>query len=300
MRTQRKIINLYDDKNIFSIKHVISISNEEDLNQFWDYITCTQDSEHEVLNTFVSSFYNFALSYMDSDDAHFFEIILEENEDNFYFTLWNESISNLFEKYLSTTPTQFIYDGSRISIKLVKKDYDKKRQKQNLDDEIREQKLIKSVSQEQTIKCIEPYTFISADDLDELLSLNDDMQDIAYQIKTHGINEHQFIKLRSTFSLFSFTLRYYDEVSKIATTVNNFLNLLNTSKDNFLALDSIELELIYGFTGNLDRWLNTLFVRGGADLHFMDNSIQADYETILQIISPSVEEDFDLDDIFDF
>jgi len=81
LRTHKQTINLYDngDMNIFSIKHVISISAEEDLNQFWDYITSTQDSSHDSLHNFVSSFYNFALSYISSVNAHFFEIILEEN-----------------------------------------------------------------------------------------------------------------------------------------------------------------------------------------------------------------------------
>jgi len=41
--------------------------------------------------------------------------------------------------------------------------------------------------------------------------------------------------------------------------------------------------------------------KGGADLSFMNNSIKADYETISQIIAPTVcEENFDLDDIFNF
>jgi len=58
---------------------------------------------------------------------------------------------------------------------------------------------------------------------------------------------------------------------------------------------------VYGFIGNIDRWLNTLFIQGGADLSFMNNSIKADYETISQIIAPTAcEENFDLDDIFNF
>ncbi|MBL1243560.1 MAG: hypothetical protein COA39_004055 [Sulfurimonas sp.] len=58
---------------------------------------------------------------------------------------------------------------------------------------------------------------------------------------------------------------------------------------------------MYGFIGNIDRWLKTLFIQGGADLNFMNNSIKVDYKTILQIIAPTAcEENFDLDDIFDF
>ncbi|MDF1877066.1 hypothetical protein JHD47_04490 [Sulfurimonas sp. SAG-AH-194-L11] len=303
MRTQKKIINLYENanKDIFSIKHVISISSEEDLNQFWDYITSSQDSSHDTLHNFVSSFYNFALMYISSSDAHFFEIILEENEENFYFTLWNEKIAVLFEAYLKNTSTEFIYKKNKISIKLLKKGYELKKVKQEVADRSREEKLIHSVTQATTIKCIEPYTFMAQDDLQELLSLNDDMQEISYQIHKGAISEHHFIKLRSSFSLFCFTLHYYDEITSVTEILNNFLNLLNTDKDKFLLLDTDQFSLVYGFIGNIDRWLNTLFIQGGADLDFMNNSIRADYETISQIISPvACEENFDLDDIFDF
>ena len=68
-----------------------------------------------------------------------------------------------------------------------------------------------------------------------------------------------------------------------------------------MLLNSDEFSLVYGFIGNIDRWINTLFIQGGADLHFMDNSMKADFETISQIIAPTAdEENFDLDDIFDF
>ncbi|MDF1883276.1 hypothetical protein JHD49_04920 [Sulfurimonas sp. SAG-AH-194-C21] len=303
MRTKRKIINLYDKdvKDIFSIKHVISISTEEDLNQFWDYITSTQDSKHDTLHNFVSSFYNFALLYVSREDAHFFEIILEENEDNFYFTLWNEKVAVLFEAYLQNTSTEFIYEKNKISIKLLKKEYELKILKQEIADKSREEKLLNSVKEEPQIKCLEPYYFLTQDDLQELLSLNDDMQEISYQIHKGAISEHHFIKLRSSFSLFCFTLRYYDEITNVTTTLNNFLNLLNTDKDAFLLFDTDQFSLVYGFVGNIDRWLNTLFIQGGADIDFMNNSIQADYETISQIITPvACEENFDLDDIFDF
>ena len=99
MRSERKIINLYDAKNISSVKHVVSIDSEDDLNQFWDYITSLEVFRHLYLHSFVSNFYNFALSYMAS----------EENDKVFYFTLWNEKIANVFKSYLENTSTKFIY-----------------------------------------------------------------------------------------------------------------------------------------------------------------------------------------------
>ena len=300
MRKSRKIINLYKDKDVFSIKHVISIDNEEDLNQFWDYLTNSQDSSHNYLHTFVSNFYNFALLYINQRDALFFEIILEENEKNFYFTLWNEKVSLLFQEYLTKTSIEYIYKENRISIKLVKKAHQNIKKRLDEENKSREKELIHSVNQENKIKCIHKYTFISQDDLEELVQFSDDMQDIVYQINKYEMSEDQFIKLRSTFSLFCFTLRYYEEVTQVMITMNDFLNLINTNQEKFVSIQKREFELIYGFINNIERWINALFIDGGADLHFMDQSMRADYETIKQIIIPSDAISYDLDDIFDF
>jgi len=301
MRTSKKIINLYNDKNTSSIKHVISINTEEDLNQFWDYMSTAQESSDHYLSSFISYFYNFALSYINQDKAQFFEIILEENENNLYFTLWNENISLLFQKYLSKTSIEYLHKQNKISIKLLKKidkiDF-KKIKKEN---QKRENKLINSVLKSKKTTKTKPYTFIQEEDLEDLMHLNEDLQDIIYKIQKNGINENKFIKLRSTISLFCFTLRFYNQVETITFSINELLNLMNVNKDKFISLDNLELTLVCGFINNIDRWFNTLFILGGADLHFMDNSMQADYVSISQIVEPTIIScESNLDAIFDF
>lgn len=301
MRTSRKLINLYKDKNVFSIKHVISIDKEEDLNQFWDYLTNTQNSTHNYLHTFVSKFYNFALSYVTQEDARFFEIILEENDEKFYFTLWNEKVSLLFKEYLRGTSIEYLYKENRISVKLLKQTYKENLKKIAKENKKREKNLIKSVSKDVKVKVIPAYDFISHGDLEDLIHLNYQLQDILYLINKTEITDALFMKLRSTFSMFCFTLSYYDEVSPVMVTINNFLYLMNANKEKFLTLNLTEFELIYGFIYNLEKWIKTLFVQGGVDLRFMDNSLMSDYETISHMLTPQVDElAYDMDDIFIF
>ena len=183
----------------------------------------------------------------------------------------------------------------------MKNIYKKNSKKLAKENHKREKNLINSVSEKNVKKFIPAYTFISDEDLSELIQLSEDLQDIAYQINKTGMHENQFITLRSIFSLFCFTLNYYNEVQEISLTANKLLNLMNTNKEKFIALSKIEFSLLNGFISNVDKWVNTLFINGGADLHFMDNSMKSDYETILQVITPVVaNNDFDLDDIFDF
>jgi len=301
MRTQRKIINLFDEKNIYSIKSVMSVNDEEDLNQFWDYLRNSNNTTHSLIHNFVIQFYNFALSYIETEESEFFEIILEENDTCFYFTLWNKKIALLFQEYLGKSSIESLYQQNRISIKLTKE-----KCKENLEilhqrEKNREKNLIKSVTKPKKVKKIPAYTFIEQDDLEELINLNEDLQDFIYQMQKIGLNEDIFISIRSTFSLFCLTLRYYDAITPITTTITEFSHLMNANKDKFLELDSFELELIHGFINNIGTWLNTLFIQGGADINFMDHSIDADFQTILMLIKDEdIAENSNLDDIFDF
>jgi predicted DNA binding CopG/RHH family protein len=298
MRHKQKIINLFDDKEISSIKHVISIGSEEDLNQFWDFSTNSNSASYELIHTFVAKFYNFAIKYMHHNRDEFFDIILEESDENFYFTLWNKKISLSFEESIKKSLCEYLRKENRITIRLDKSKYLKEIQKINKKNLKRQKNLLNPQPKKQ-----KPYTFLAPDDLKELLDLNDDMQDIIYNIHNSRFNDKIFISLRSKVSLFCFTLRYYEQLFPMANTITNFSNLMNTNENQFKNFDILEFKIISGFIQNIDSWIQTLFIKGGANLYFMDNSMKADYAIIEQIIDPKIShinESDSLDDIFNF
>ncbi len=302
MRKKQKIINLFNDKDIYQIRHVISIACEEDVNLFWDFISASNNPTHDLIHAFITKFHNFALSYIRDNKKLYFEITLEESDGYFYFTLWNQKIARAFKFYIQNTPFEFLYDKKKISIKLSKLKCLKNIETINLKNEKREQYLINSVINPEKNKRIEVYTFLNQEDLEYLLKLNEDMQELAFQINKIGFNKNIFISLRSIFSLFCLTLSYYERISPIAITITNFSNLINGNAERFIELNKSELLLIDGFIENLDTWLQTLFINGGANLYFMDNSLKADYEMIQALIMPKEETCYEisLDDIFNF
>jgi len=302
MRTKRKTINLFDDTKVDNIKHVISISDEDDLNQCWDFLSTIDYESFDDVHALLTQFYNLALAYVLNKKTHFFEIILEQNKHYFYLTVWNKKTALLFKKYAKKTSLDFIYDDKLITIKLDKTVYRKQMLKLKKQNDKRQKNLIKSVSKPKKAKPIPAYTFIETDDLEELLKLSEDMQDFIISMKQNGINDSMFISIRSTFSMFCLILRYYNQISPMATTITHFSNLINQNHNKFILLDEDELALIDGFINNIDHWLQTLFIKGGADLHFMDNSIKADYDMISELIEPQKVEfsEEDLDDVFNF
>ncbi len=302
MNKKQIIVNLYNDAEIFNIRHTVSIGSEEDLNSFWDYISIVNHDMHELINTFITQLYNFSLSYIIDKSGKYFEITLEESPLYFYFTIKNKKTAKAFLRYLEQRGVSCIFEKNMLSVKLKKSKYEKKIQKIQNTDKKRERNLIRSVKKPKKAKMFQPYGFITHDDLQELLHLSEDMQELIYKAKVDGLHLNLFRALRSKFSLFCLTLNCYDEVANISYVITNFSRLLNQHADRFIEFSKIEIELITGFIYNIDTWLQTLFVKGGAHIYFMDNSIKADYEMIVRNIIPPVYEydNGSLEDIFDF
>ena len=302
MRKNKKTVNLFKDKDIYNIKHIISISCEDDLNQFWEFLSNLNTGEQEIIQTFLSQFYSIALSYILKKESYFFEIILEDSQKYFYVTVFNKKASSLFKKYAKKASLDFINSENRISVKLDKSAFDKTIKKIHTKNKKREKNLINSVDETKPKAQKAVYTFLNESDLEELLHQSDDMIKFMPKTSQHSFNEHIFISLRSTLSLFCQTLRYYDRIVPFATTLTKFSNLLNVNKEKFLQLNNYQIDLLKGFVNNINHWLHVLFVYGGADLYFMDNSMNADYEMISLMINPLEykTQEADLDSIFDF
>jgi len=215
--------------------------------------------------------------------------------------VWNDMVSQHLQELLDEQDKKFKYrvDKKRISIILEKetlveqniiyKDKLKSRRKQ----------LIASLHEETPL--VQPaYDFLEEDDKDEVLRLCDDMSDIMYRAKNIGFQNEVLIHLRSCLSVLSLSLMSYPQFAYISNLMVEFSVVMNENKEKFKGFSSEEFSLIEGFVYNLDRWAETLFVTGGADLHFMDKSLKADLDMIKMLIEPQKLAETSTDDIFDF
>lgn len=302
MRRKQKIINLYHDKSIRSIKHVISIGNEEDLNQFWFYFDSEIKNDYILLYRFISLMYAFVSKLFEEDKDLFFELIIEQNDEFFYFTVWNNVVSKAMIHLLQENKQDFeyIYNHKRVTVKLSKKVLQKHNEIRENENNNRRNNLIAVLSKEKNI-IQEPYTFLQAEDKEEILTLCEDMLDLMFQAKKIGFKNDVFIRLRSYLSVLSLHLTPYPQISNMVKLITEFSVLMNSNKDLFKDMSLDEMSLVEGFIHNLDRWANTLFVSGGADIYFMDSSLKADLQMIkMQILPLELEEEIDMDAIFNF
>jgi len=301
MRKQQKIINLYEDVSIRSIKHVVSIGSEEDLNQFWHYFHSEVAHDYKHLHRFISVMYTSTENLFQVHEDLFFELIIEQNEEMFYFTVWNPIASKYLEEKLSEYNNEFEYlmDTKRMSIRLAKEKlaeanviYDEKQKN-------RRSQIIASLTQESCVLPV-PCEFLEQEDKDEILRLCEDMSDIMYRAKNIGFQDGVVVHLRSCLTILSLSLMSYPQFTHISNLIVEFSVFMNAHKVEFKDMSSEEFSLVEGFVYNLDRWANTLFVSGGADFHFMDNSLKADLDMIKMLIHPQVSAATSMSDVFDF
>lgn len=301
MRAKQKIINLYEDETVRSVKHVVSIGGEEDLNQFWQYFHWEVRDDYKLLYSFISMMYAFSKRLFEEKKNNFFELIIEQNDEMFYLTLWNAHVSELLEELIQEQQGEYDYlrDKKRICIKLAKERLLEEVAVYKHKQQDRTEQIITSLKEE--ICYFQPaYTFLEDEDKEEILNICDDLVDIMYRVKYMGLQTDVFIRLRSSLSMFSLSLMHYSQLTCVSNLVIEFSVLINTNMLRFKQMNMDELALIEGFINNMERWAKTLFILGGADLHFMDNSLKADLDMIKMLLGEQELEEVLLDDIFDF
>lgn len=302
MRKQQKIVNLFHDRSIYSIKQVVSIGDEEDLNQLWEYMMTVYAGATAETYDFFVGLYELTDRFLERHKESFFEIIIEESDKYYFFTVRNKELIAFIRKEWKRRRIKYRSDAKRISIRLSKSALKEKREEQSVRDDRRINRLIATVQEGPIKKAISPpYTFMDENDIRELREFVEDMNAYFYEAQHVGLSINTLIRIRSYFSLISLILSHYEEVERVAVIMVEFSIMISQHKEAFSQLSADQIRLIEGFTHNFERWLKVLFVEGGADLYFMDRSLRADMEMVRLMIEPPCEtSDEELDAIFDF
>lgn len=297
MRRKQKIINVFEDKAVYAVKHVISITDEEDLNQLWEYIITAHAHEKSKTYPFFVSLYELSERFLRNFTEIFFEIIVEQSDKYYYFTVWNKSFILFVREHWEKRGVELAYDDKRITVRLHKPVLNEK----NEDEEIRITQLLSRIQKSESTENIPPYSFMESNDLHELIELAEDLNTHLYEAFNTSLTNDVLIRLRSYFSMIAVILNHYEEVEEMALIMSEFSMMINQNKEDFVCLSNDQIGVIEGFARNFERWVKILFIYGGAEIDFMNRSMRADMETIKSLTQPQIEvSEEEIDAIFDF
>jgi hypothetical protein len=150
---------------------------------------------------------------------------------------------------------------------------------------------------------IAPYTFINNEDLVEMQDIIEKMQESRYENIYDLLTKEELLAYRTTFSYYSNYLKFYSQITIVSNVVAELSVLISLYCDKCLILGNDFRTLLQSFVNNLAYWQEKLFINGGEELTFLDDSFQADLEQIkisLELYDNVLEEENSLEDIFQF
>ena len=301
MRSRQKIINLFNDTSISAVKQIISIGDEEDLNQFWEHIITTQPGSESAACAFFITLYQLSSQFMEHSPETFFEIIVEQSSEAFYFTVWNRRFVRYAQKVWDKRTLDYRTNEKRVTVRLLKRDLEEQTARKSRKEQSRVESLLESAVEEKGEKKLPPYDFIAKEDLGELIELSEDLSEQMFEVDIKGINPDVLTRIRSFVSMVAITLNYYPQIEEVARVMSEFSVLMTQHKEAAAELNRSQIALVAGLIHNFERWLKVLFVEGGAHLHFMNRSLRADVDMIRAMIAPPLsDEAVDLESVFDF
>lgn len=223
-----------------------------------------------------------------------FDIIVEENEDLIYFTIWNKRLKDFLVENISIfTNFDNHFAESKISFRISLMDTI-----EELKDAVLEAVPVKK---EEAISTeLKVYTFVDESDLEMLTELNNELSSILINMNNVGFNEENTTETYLLFSKYAFILNQYKKIKNIGLALYDIAELLNNHRDSMLEADVASVKLFEALVDDLYKWLQALFVEGAPSVDFLDDSIIADTQIIKNMILTSNDEETNTDDIFDF
>ncbi len=302
----KKTITLYEGIGIKNFRVVFKIDSPAALVDFWDYFSNYGSFDKSLLNDQVNLIVTVTKVLFKVRKISSFDIIAEENEDHIFLTVWNDTFIKAAKKYFEkfSKNLEFIDDGEKLSFKVSTKPLE------NLNEEPSEikQTVAKPSSQQVSLKKKEErelvvYDFIDEDDLDDLQETVKDLKSKLLLFSSGGLETEDITEIANIMTRMSSKLKLYPQTFVIANAIDSLADSMEYHTGGFIENSSSVAKLFIGFGNDIELWLNSLFVTGTEDLHFLDDTIVSNTETIKQFgtannaDSGSEEE---LDDIFDF
>ena len=306
----KSAVNLMS-REVFKRKTIFSIEKLEDLFEFWEYILELNEIFENKIEDTLQHIYNLEEKSIKSGISN--EIILEENLENYYFTLSavdEKSIAEFLELY--PIESSAVKRENNTICFLVSKEIEKEK-KEFLEDTEREKKSMEisreeieearvldlrysiheKVSSEELSAELDPSIEDKIENFDEDLELLRARIYEFEEIKGRDIGDTMSYIVDSLrqFSVIIETIGLFNVITRTFSNFTTFLNSLDEAILGDLQKRLLLATLLKGLVNDLEQWIVNIFIeRNTPDIHYFDASFA---ENCLEIESIFLEEESD-------
>lgn len=292
-------VNLFTQAT-FSRKVLFYLQNEDELAQFWEYYLIDSSLRSESLSDTIRTMYSLASTGLKVGMK--LQIVVEESIDKMFLTLIGiddmdtKMIKFVFGKNLSNIEYK-IGDG-KISIQLL-------RPCVPVPSTFTDKSIAMTTAStyEAVEEIVQVYDYMDSEDLLDLKEsigkLNSLMLIVGGEIEAEEVDE-----IDSNLQQISRISSGYTDSYSIGQALSSMGNTIISHKNIFMTKSNDIAPMCAAFGRDLDSWIQLIFVEGATSVHYMDDTIIANAQTIQSILTMDDTTADDgiknLDDIFDF
>lgn len=292
-------VNLFTQAT-FSRKVLFYLQNEDELAQFWEYYLIDSSLRSESLSDTIRTMYSLASTGLKVGMK--LQIVVEESIDKMFLTLIGiddmdtKMIKLVFGKNLSNIEYK-IGDG-KISIQLL-------RPCVPVPSTFTDKSIAMTTAStyEAVEEIVQVYDYMDSEDLLDLKEsigkLNSLMLIVGGEIEAEEVDE-----IDSNLQQISRISSGYTDSYSIGQALSSMGNTIISHKNIFMTKSNDIAPMCAAFGRDLDSWIQLIFVEGATSVHYMDDTIIANAQTIQSILTMDDTTADDgiknLDDIFDF
>ncbi|MDP3265383.1 MAG: response regulator [Sulfuricurvum sp.] len=296
---------------IFCYKTTYLIENEEDLAQLWESLLFSiKDS---VRTNFLSDLIRFMyqLGQVMLSRKVQPKIILEENEDHYFFSISNihiisqTKIIQLINNYFKNA--NYKLTSNLLSFQVTKEYVPTLTP---VVQTVTEEEIIKPIHKEQPtsadvtyhkeIETLQTFDFMEEDDITSLeLKLNE----LSTQFLWMGSNElngDDVDQIINAFERTSSIMMLYSETQTLGMAIRDLTSIIQKDEKVFIEMASQMSTLCKSFNNDLILWFRSVFYEGAPSVNFMDASIISNIQMVQSFLSPPEEVSLDDGDGFEF
>ncbi len=273
---------------LYAYTTTFNIKSEKDLDDFWSYFIFRLNLENNesTYDRFARLYNLLSVNRQLLSPLRYINISLKESSEKYILFIETsiDAIINKFVKRLEVLNFPYKHEENILSYPIDKNS----------------RRVMAAAEKVQAVR-YKVYDFIRQDDLNDMIACIEKVKDGNYnRIYVNEIADYQ-----DTLSCYASILQSYPQLNIMNSNVAELSIILSLYSEECLSLGMDLKRLLQSFINNLWYWQESLFIKGGEELHFMDESLRADLSQIkmtLNLYDEVNEENSEsvLDDIFDF
>ncbi len=296
---------------IFCYKTIYLIEEEEDLAQLWESLlfTIKDNVRTNFLSDLIRFMYQLGLALLSHDLQP--EIILEENEEAFFFSILHietfptENLLSIIESHLEHLP--YHIQSHCLSFKIAKEvppilteiSQPIPQKELPIPLSLKTETPLPSTYEKET-EIFQLFDFMEEDDLDSLQLKLDHLSTQFVWMGSNELSEQDVEQIITAFEKISGVLTFYTQTSSLGSAIHDLTSIIKKDEAAFIEHASQMSALCKSFNNDLLLWFRSLFYEGAPSIGFMDASIFSNIQMIQAFLEPSDESTLEEGDGFEF